>query len=454
MQKSDSLQRAPAKLFLASPARILEAFSSSTLARNTAYSLLEMGLPFVLMLAATPFLLFRMGTETYGLWNVALAFMGLLGVLDLGMGTAVTKFIAEYYEHHDIEKISTTATMAILLNAVIGLVFTALSYWLAPLLSQLFSSAEIMAANIEIVFRLAALGLFPMLFQNVCLAIPRGLQDYKTPTLALLGQNIATLLLAMLITFLGGSIIHVVAGALAITWIFAVISLKVAWDKLRGLHISMAFSSETMRTLLQYMFFMGLTGIGIKVFTLFDRIVVAQVLGFSAAAYYTIATGIANKFSALASAATQSLLPAFSSWNVKDEKQLIWKKLVQATSMMGLVFLLAGGLFLLFSRPLLTAWLGQSGGVLVLYPTRILVFIYMVKTLTAPSFQAANGMGAPWITAFTTLVASFGTIGLILLWGTRYSLTGAAWANIASWALFGILFYLSRRLRSDKLSNA
>lgn len=453
MRKSEGLIQSSAKLSIPSPARILDVLSSSILARNTAYSLLEMGLPFILMLVATPFLLLRMGTENYGLWNVALAFMGLLGVLDLGMGTAVTKFIAEYNEHRDAEKISTTATMAILLNTTIGLIFTAISYWLAPSLSQLFSSAEITSANIEIVFRLAALGLFPMLFQNVCLAIPRGLQDYKKPTLALLGQSVATLLLAMLITFFGGSVIHVVAGTLGITWIFAVISLKIAWDKLSVLSFSLAFSSDTLRTLLRYMFFMGLTGIGIKVFTLFDRFVVAQVLGFSAAAYYTIATGIANKFSALASASTQSLLPAFSSWNVRDEKQLIWKKLLQATSVMGLVFLISGGFFLLFSRPLLIAWLGQVDGELVLYPTRILVFIYMVKTLTAPSFQAANGMGAPWITALTTLIASFGTIGLILLWATRFSLAGAAWANIASWALFGIVFYLFHRLRSDKLSS-
>ena len=417
--------------------------------RNTAYSLLEMLLPFILMLVATPFLLLRMGTENYGLWNVALAFIGLLGIFDLGMGTAVTKFIAEYLEKRDVQNISSTATTAIVLNALVGLVFTVILYWFSPWLSQLFSSTEVPTIKIEIVFRLAALGLFPMLFENICLAIPKGFQDYKTPTLILTFQNATTLLLAMIITLVNGSIIHVVTGTVIIIWFFTILSLMLAYQRLRQLEAKIVFSSNALHELLGYMLFMGLTGIGIKIFTLFDRVVVAQVLGFSAAAYYIIATGIANKFPAFASAATQALLPAFSSWSVNHEKRLIWKKLFKATLIMGVVVLVPGTIFLLISRPLLIAWLGTQAGETVLYPMRILVFIYMVKTVTAPSFQAANGLGFPWITTIAVTVASLGTISLIVLLGKSQGLVGASWANIASWSLFIIIFYLRKFLTKD-----
>jgi O-antigen/teichoic acid export membrane protein len=291
-----------------------------------------------------------------------------------------------------------------------------------------------------------------MLFENVCLAVPRGFQDYKTPSFILVFQNTTTLLLAMIITLLKGNVVGVILGTVIVTWIFSIISLIIAVIRLREMRASVVISSKNLHILLSYMAFMGLTGIGIKVFTLFDRIVVAQVLGFSAAAYYIIATGIANKFAAFASASSQALLPAFSSWNVREKGYLVWKKLLKATWIMGGATLIPGTIFLLISRPLLLAWLGVSDGEIVLHPMRILVFIYMVKTITAPSYQAANGMGFPWITALTTLIASFGTIALILYWGRRYSLQGAAWANIASWALFGIIFYLYRVLKPFKVS--
>jgi len=48
-----------------------------------------------------------------GLWMIGTSFLGFLGVFDLGLSTAVAKYIAEYHEEGDISRLSATSTSGI-----------------------------------------------------------------------------------------------------------------------------------------------------------------------------------------------------------------------------------------------------------------------------------------------------------------------------------------------------
>jgi O-antigen/teichoic acid export membrane protein len=403
------------------------------------------------MLISTPFLLSSMGAKNYGLWNLGLAFLGLIGIADVGIGAATIKYIAEFNENNDIQSLSEIITTSFAITILLGVFFTTILFLLSPWFASFFTDIRNRDTDILLIFQICILGLFPVILENIGLAIPRGFQDYKTTTILLISQNIFTILLAVWVVIKNGTIVQIISGTVIIVWCFAISSLVIAFRKARRIGFYITFSLNALRNLTRFMLFMGVTGIGIKIFTLFDRIVVAQTLGLEASAYYSIATGVANKFTALGSAATQALFPAFSSWNVNNNKQSIWKKLVTATLLIGIGAIVPGMILLCFSQPLVFWWLGKENGSAVLLPMQILIFIYMIKTITAPSYQAANGLGFPWITTLAIMIASLGTIGLIIVLGKIYGLNGAAWANIASWSLFIIVFYLYKTLKHQKV---
>lgn len=428
-------------------------FFSSKIVRNTIYSFIEIGIPAILVLITTPFLLSGMGIESYGLWNVSIAYLGLIGVVDVGIGATTTKFVAEFNENQEIKHLSEIMTMSFILSVSLGTVFTLILYLLSPWFASYFMSPKIPTDQILLIFQVGIFGLFPMMLENIGLAIPRGLQEYKIITILLVSKKILTILYAVWIVLKKGDVFQIVMGTVVIIWVFAIISLSIAYGKAKKIGARIKFSLKTFRMIIKFTFFMGATGAGIKIFTLLDRVVVAQVLGFSDTAYYTIATGIANKFSAFASAATQALFPAFSSWNVTKDKQTIWKKLVTATLLVGISAIVPGVIVLIYSKTLVFWWLGEQNGNAILQPMRILIFIYMAKTISAPSYQAANGLGFPWVTTIAVATASLGTIGLIVVLGNVYGLVGASWANIASWSLFGIIFFLYKILKSREADN-
>ena len=69
--------------------------------QNSLYSGIGFAFPFLMMLLFTPSLLQKMGTEGYGLWSVAVSALSMMGVLEFGLGLAISKYIAEYDANDD-----------------------------------------------------------------------------------------------------------------------------------------------------------------------------------------------------------------------------------------------------------------------------------------------------------------------------------------------------------------
>ncbi len=427
----------------------LEHYLKNVIVRNGAYGIAEVAVPFVLMFFATPFLIGRMGAENYGLWNIALAFLGVVGVFDFGVSPAVIKYISEYYEQNNIADLSAAVSLSFTINTIMGAIFGVLLYFFSGSLAFLFRSDVVSSEQIELILKAASLGFFPMMLQNIGLSIPRGFQNYRTPAIMMVIQNTFTLLSAVLIVFLGGSALQVMISTVILSWLTAVISLYMGWVKLRSIGAKPSFSVNTSKKILRFIMFMGLTGVGIAIFTFLDRIVVGQILGLSAAAYYTIATGVANKFVAIANALTRSLMPAFSSWGIKNNAKHIRVKLFQAMAVISIIIFLPGMLFLYFSRPIIIFWLGDKTGGTVLPVLQILVFIYTTRVIAMPAFQALNGLNFPHITTFTSLTGGIGTIIMIYFIAPHYGLVGAAWANAVSWVAFYTVIYLVNRLNKQ-----
>ena len=417
-------------------------YSSNTIIKNGFYGIVEVAIPLVLMLITTPMFIHKMGTESYGLWTIALAFLGLIGVFDFGISVAVIKYLSEYYEKNNLADLSAVVGISLAISSFVGILFGTVLFLNSNTLSVIFQSNQISSKQVELILKVISLGLFPMMLQNVGLAIPRGFQDYRITAIVLLIQNTLTVLFALVIVLLNGAVLHVMAGTVIMSWITACASLYIGWKKMSAVGAKLRVSLKTSKIFFRYILFMGLSGLGTTIFTMLDRIVIGQVLGLSAAAYYSIATGVANKFVTLASVTTRSLLPAFSSWGVGKDVKKMKAAYIKATMALGVLILAPGVVFLLFSKHITVFWLGEKTGTMVLPVMRVLIFIYSTRIIAMPAFHALNGLNFPHITTFTSLTAGIGAVLLIYLVAPRYGLLGAAWANSAAWISFYMIVFL------------
>lgn len=413
---------------------MFERVRDSLLIKNSLLSGASFAVPLLIMLLFTPTLVSQMGTEGYGLWNVAVSSLSMMTVFEFGLGVTISKFIAEYHESADFHGISTVISLGFIANVVLGLVLFFPLYFFADQISSLFQSEIIPQTAIVKTLQITSFGFVPLLIRNSGLAIPEGFQNFKASSSIRTIQSALVVVAAYFVSKLGGTIEQVAFSTVVLMWITGIASLVIAYTSLRALPILFPYyEKKYVVKMFSFVAYSGLKGIGAQLFSTVDRVAVGAVLGLSNLTYYAICIGVANKFIALASSLTQALVPATSSLNASGNLEKVRNYFWGATAVLTAINLIIGFVAILTADVLLTLWMGPEFTAQALAMFRVLIFIYMILAITAPAAQVANGIGIPWVNTIGALIGGISTIFLIIVLGRKFGLVGVGWANLASW---------------------
>src|SRR5438309_8032411 len=101
-------------------------------ARHTAYNILGQALPLVVGLAAIPITTRSLGDARFGLLALMWAIIGYFSLLDLGLGRATTKFVAEALAREDARGARQVAGFTAAGQTALGIVGGAVLASIAP----------------------------------------------------------------------------------------------------------------------------------------------------------------------------------------------------------------------------------------------------------------------------------------------------------------------------------
>lgn len=119
---------------------------TATVMLNTATNFFRFGLLIVIFFLLTPFIINSIGKEEFGLWSLVFSILGVFGLLDMGFGTGVVKWVSESKASGDFQKrneILSTVLMIYLVLSVIGIgLVTGMSFFFNTLFSIPLSQHE------------------------------------------------------------------------------------------------------------------------------------------------------------------------------------------------------------------------------------------------------------------------------------------------------------------------
>ena len=409
------------------------------------WNALGRGLPLVVALLLTPWLLHLMGVERWGLFTLALALVGVLGVLDLGVGPALTRTLSERMET------STAAEQADLVRAglaALGLVSVlgAAGLWAAlpwlvervlnvppALQSEAIAAMRVLACAIPLVVLNAALWGVLAAHQRFAAAnlvtVPVNLFYYLGPVLALLvWDSLVGVMLALLACRLANTASYI--------WLVRrdVPGLWSAWPRL-GL-------AAPLLRLGGWITFASLIG---QALLYADRFLIGALLTLTAVAYYATPLDLVLRMWILPVAVSQALLPAMASG---------FSKLPVETAALlrraGLLILLgvfpACAVLVGAAHEVLWLWLGAefaAGGAPVL---RILAIGILFSCLAYAPNALLEAIGRPDVTARFVLAQAVVFLPLSALFLTLGGIEGAAMAWVLRVAVdaLGKLFFAAR----------
>jgi len=118
-------------------------YSSRSLIQNVLWNFIGNGWLLVLAFFATPFIVHRLGVDFYGILTLVGITVGYFAFLELGLGNAMVKYIAQYLAQGEKDKIRKTFWSCILVYFFMGLLGTIVIVLSAPILvEKLFNIPE------------------------------------------------------------------------------------------------------------------------------------------------------------------------------------------------------------------------------------------------------------------------------------------------------------------------
>ncbi len=86
----------------------------------------------------TPFAIRSLGVEAYGIWAFVYTLAFFIQMLDIGLSQATIKFISQYTQQQNTNKISNYLSLVFVFYLAIGLIVLTLGWLLTPILHLFF----------------------------------------------------------------------------------------------------------------------------------------------------------------------------------------------------------------------------------------------------------------------------------------------------------------------------
>ena len=399
------MQRMSAKDSFADPKR--------SLVGNTLWNLAGTFLPLLIGLVAVPLLLRWLGIERFGMLSLIWMLTGYFGVLDLGLGRALTKLVAEQAGHAHPDELSRLVWTALALMSacgVVGAVVLALSagpvvrgllHVPAPLEAEAIGACWFLALSLPVT--IATTGLR---------GVMEGLHLFKLANLIRLPMSALTFLARLAVAVFTPSLVVVSASLLCVRLLALATHAIACVRTLPALARAQRPDRALYPRLLSLGGWLTVTNVVGPLMTYLDRFVIGALANLAAIAYYATPYDFVTKLLVIPFAFTAVLFPMFSGALARGSAEsaaLMTRSLaaVFAVIFPAVMFAVA------FAREGLGLWLGEDFASHSFTVLQWLAAGVLINSMALVPFTFVQGAGRPdWVAKLHLLELPLYFLGL------------------------------------------
>jgi O-antigen/teichoic acid export membrane protein len=376
----------------------------------------------------TPYLVRRLGDGPYGVWAFVESLLAYFTLFDLGIAACVVRFVARFHATGDRDELNRLVSTALALFLGLGVAVLLSGSALLPIVlpglegagvphDEVLAFALLMLANLAVTLPLSV-------FPSILDGLERFALKSAVRIVVLAIRTVGTVvvmenqpsLLALGVLFTVCNLVEHAA--------FAVLSFR----SLPGLRFSRRLVDRaTLKRVKGYSLHAFLAMVAGRTCVQSGVLIVGALLGAAPVTYFALASRLVEFAKALLRTATNTLTPAVSALEAAGDMDAIRRMFLRGTRWV-LYFILPIHLGLIvFGRPFLTIWLGESE-----YADRCylpLVILSATLTLVIAQSMAARilyGTGRLRLFARAAMIEALANVGLSILLGLQYGMVGVA----------------------------
>lgn len=416
-----------------------QAKTASSLLTNTGWNLLGLVLPLLAALYAVPLLIRQIGDAGFGVLSLIWVVIGYFSLFDLGLGRALTKFVAELaarQESGSLEALCSTSTLlALVLGGLGALLVYVAARWLAPY-------SDLPQTAIADCALWVALCIPVIVLTAVFRGILEGFQCFRL--LSLIRGPIGALMffLPAVVTLVWPTLLAAVVATVAMR----VLSLVLHWLPTAS-RVGISFGL-VQRVWIKPLFHFGgwltVSNVVGPVIVYVDRFVIGSALGAVLLAYYAAPFELVSRLLMVPAALTAVLFPMLSQMRLESPDQSVFLRR-KAEKVLGVLMVPALVIGLLLAGPFLGWWLGEDFRAQSTRVLQILLVGFTVNAVAQITFTAMQSHGQTRLTALLHLVELPIYIVALLWLVEHYGIVGAAcgWTAraVIDWVIMSLFLW-------------
>jgi O-antigen/teichoic acid export membrane protein len=414
--------------------------------RNTLAQSASVIAGYVFSFLLAPIMISRLGLDAFGVWAVTGAFATYAGLLDLGIGRSLARFIAVFDAADEKHRIDESVGLGLIATLLVGILAAIVAALLAPFASDQLGVLD--GEEMRVVL-LSSVGIWTLNgLDGVLTAVGRGLRNMVPPNVATtVGAAInfafSVTALALSTSLVTYALANVAAGIVALLPAF--LAMRHVW---RPPYVAWP-SRSLVREVLLFSVKNQVGWLADLVNFQTDKVVIALMVDIRAAAVYEIASRVVLAVRSVAVLTVSAMIPTAAARIVEEGRQVVGPMYRRYTLRSCAI---AFPLFTLVSVTapfLLIAWLKTApGDSELLVP--FLTLAYLVNITTGVGSTIAIGAGHPGIaSANAALIAAINVVLTVAL-APSLGLWGVVLGTFLA-VTFGSLLFNARFLRLFRL---
>jgi len=375
----------------------------------------------------TPFVIKHLGKTGYGIWTLIISIIGYYGILDLGVSSAITRYVARYTAKKDNGALNETINTSLAIFFFLGFFIVIASFLLADPLSFFFKIP--IDKNLEFKQTVWLLGIatglgFP---GRIFGAVIRANERFIASNIIIIFVNVVRALIIVLLLSKGFGLIGVGFAYLISTLLlifFNYILFRMLFN-----HIKIQLSSVSLTMVRLILGFGAATTVAfiadIMRFNL-DSFVIGKWIDLNSVAVYAISALIVRYFLQIIAQSTQVIFtPRFAAIDGQGNRDQLQRLFIKSLSVASFLSFGLGSLIIILGTRFIVLWVGadflEAAPVLA-----ILTFSYSIALSQATGIALMYALKKHYLFAGASIIEGIANIGLSIYLAPRYGIVGVA----------------------------
>ncbi len=410
--------------------------------RSVVFNWLALAISIGVAFFLSPFIVHRLGNVAYGVWTLINSMIAYMGLLDLGMRGAVTRFVSRYHSQGEHLESSRAVSAAFWLRAGIGLVVVSLALILPSVAIAVFHISPEMQMATRWTIGVAGMSFAVTLAFGVFGGVLSALQRFDLLSGVGMLQTLLRATGAVWLLKSGHGIVSLAVWELIVVVIANIALTTLSLRVYRELQILYRPpESAILRQLWGFSSYLLLVNICGQIVYYTDNVVVGAFVSAGAVTFFTIAGGLIEYARQVVAALGGILFSLASSLEAQGQQTELRRLLIQGTRATVLVGLPIQAALFFGGHTFIALWVGPEYAAISGRVLQILLVAQVFAIANYTSFNVVCGLNKHKPVALMGLAEAAANLVVSIVLVRQIGLEGVAWGTVIPSMAIHLLFW-------------